>query len=50
MNPRLAAIVAGSVVALILVLGYVLAFEIMDPIPVVVEDGYLQADPSYVPH
>ena len=26
----------------------VLAFEIMDPIPVVVEDGYLQADPSYV--
>ena len=28
----------------------VLAFEIMDPIPVMVEDGYLQADPSYVPH
>ena len=26
----------------------VLAFEILDPIPVVLVDGYLQADPSYV--
>ena len=25
-----------------------LAFEILDPIPVVLVDGYLQADPSYV--